>query len=84
MLTSELDRQETKLIEALTLEMRDKGLKESTIRAIVTTDLLPTNKHLEKMFFLYLQICVRIMVYEYAPPALLTCLINNEYIRSTK
>lgn len=49
MLTSEMDRQETKLIEALTLEMRDKELRESTIKAIVTTDLLPTNKHLEKM-----------------------------------
>lgn len=43
------DELETKLIEELVTLMREHGLKEETIKAIVTTDLLSTNYHLEKM-----------------------------------
>lgn len=49
MLTLEEDKKETQLIEKITARMDELGLKERTIRAIVTTDLLPTNQHLEKM-----------------------------------
>jgi len=45
----ELDPKEKELLDSLILGMRQKGLQEKTIRAIVTTDLLPTNQHLEKM-----------------------------------
>ena len=44
-----LDHKETELIEKIITRMDELGLKERTIRAIVTTDLLPTNQHLEKM-----------------------------------
>ncbi len=43
------DRKETELIEKLIIKMDELGLKEKTIQAIVTTDLLPSNSHLEKM-----------------------------------
>ena len=49
MLTLEEDRKETKLLEEIITRMDELGLKEKTIRVIVTTDLLPTNQHLEKM-----------------------------------
>ena len=39
----------TELIEAIVKRMEELELKEETIKAIVTTDLLPTNEHLEKM-----------------------------------
>ena len=46
---SEEDKKETELLDSLITRMDELGLKERTIRAIVTTDLLPTNQHLEKM-----------------------------------
>ena len=43
------DEKETQLIEEIISRMRKLELKERTIRAVVTTDLLPTNLQLEKM-----------------------------------
>lgn len=43
------EEKETQLIKEIVARMDELGLKERTIRAIVTTDLLPTNRHLEKM-----------------------------------
>ena len=43
------DEKETQLIEKIIVRMDELGLSERIIKVIVTTDLLPTNQHLEKM-----------------------------------
>ncbi len=48
-MTLEEDKRETQLMELIIARMDELGLKEDTITAIVTTDLLPTNQYLEKM-----------------------------------
>ena len=48
-LDKETDLKETELLNLLAEKMDELGLKEKTIRAVITSDLLPTNDHLEKM-----------------------------------
>ena len=48
-MTLEEEKKERQLMELIISRMDELGLKEETIETIVTTDLLPTNQHLEKM-----------------------------------